>query len=166
MVRMGNADVVIRTENRIESQRPYKKQRSESQRANRVRRYQDWLEQARFNLEHARLSLDAGHFEWACFAAQQAAEMAVKALYRSLGDEPAGHSVLLLLQKLPRQHRPSSSLLDDGKTLDRVYIPSRYPSGLPAGTPRGAFSRKDAEEVILSAERICRFCEDQTSGSS
>jgi HEPN domain-containing protein len=130
-----------------------------------VRRWKDWLEQAKFNLEHAHLSLDAGHLDWACFAAQQAAEMAVKALYRSWGDEPIGHSIYLLLQKLPRDHRPENEILDEAKVLDRVYIPSRYPNGLPEGTPRHAFNRRDAEEAIQIAERVVRFCDSQTAGS-
>lgn len=38
------------------------------------------MAQAQRDLEHARLSIGSGHFEWACFAAQQAAEKAVKAV--------------------------------------------------------------------------------------
>jgi len=38
------------------------------------------MKQALKDLSHARLSLENGDFEWACFAAQQAGEKAVKAL--------------------------------------------------------------------------------------
>jgi len=46
--------------------------------ANRDR---DWLRQAHRDLEQAEDSRRTGHHEWACFAAQQAAEKAVKALH-------------------------------------------------------------------------------------
>jgi hypothetical protein len=39
-------------------------------------RHADWLEHARLDLDHARVAAQAGHFEWAAFAAQQAAEKA------------------------------------------------------------------------------------------
>jgi len=40
----------------------------------------DWLRQALRDLEQADDSREAGRHEWACFAAHQAAEKAVKAL--------------------------------------------------------------------------------------
>ena len=52
-----------------------------------VSRARDWLRQALRDLEHARRSLEMGDYEWACFASQQAAEKAVKALYQHIGVE-------------------------------------------------------------------------------
>ncbi len=51
----------------------------------------DWLKQADYDLELAHLAAGAGRHEWACFAAQQAAEKAVKAVHLSLGQEAWGH---------------------------------------------------------------------------
>ncbi|MGB9626653.1 MAG: HEPN domain-containing protein, partial [Phycisphaerae bacterium] len=48
-------------------------------------RSQDRLTQALRNLDQAADSAAAGRHEWACFAAQQAAEMAVRALHLGLG---------------------------------------------------------------------------------
>ncbi|MDQ7850022.1 MAG: HEPN domain-containing protein [Armatimonadota bacterium] len=42
-------------------------------------RSRDWVEQARRDLESARLQAEGGFFEWACFVSQQAAEKAVRA---------------------------------------------------------------------------------------
>ena len=50
-------------------------------------RSKDWFNQALRDLEQARDSLQAGRHEWACFAAHQAAEKAVKALHLRLGQE-------------------------------------------------------------------------------
>ena len=58
-------------------------------------RAEDWLRQAKRDLEHARHALEDGDYEWSCFAAQQAAEKAVKAVYQKLGADAWGHSVSL-----------------------------------------------------------------------
>jgi len=49
-------------------------------------RYQDWMRQARLDLDHARLAAREGHLEWAVFAA-------CKALHMSLGGEAWGHAI-------------------------------------------------------------------------
>jgi HEPN domain-containing protein len=41
------------------------------------RRIDDWLRQADKDLKHAKTSLSARDYEWACFASQQAAEKAI-----------------------------------------------------------------------------------------
>jgi HEPN domain-containing protein len=53
-------------------------------------RSQDWLTQARRDLAQAQDSRRAERHEWACFAAQQAAEKAVKALHLACGQEACG----------------------------------------------------------------------------
>ncbi|MCX7672781.1 MAG: HEPN domain-containing protein [Thiobacillaceae bacterium] len=64
-----------------------------------MNRSQDWLAQARRDLDQARASQAAGRHEWARFAAQQAAAKAVKALHLALGQE--GHVIARLLTELP-----------------------------------------------------------------
>ena len=64
-------------------------------------RAQDWFLQAEHDWQHARRARVAGDHDWACFAAQQAAEKAVKALHQAHGQEAWGHSVLRLLEALP-----------------------------------------------------------------
>lgn len=56
-------------------------------------RSKDWLKQAERDLEQAQDSRTDNRHEWAYFAAQQAAEKAVKALHLSLKQEAWGHVV-------------------------------------------------------------------------
>ncbi len=49
----------------------------------------DWMKQAIRDLEHAEESRRTGRHEWACFAAEQAAEKAVKALHPNSHPEGA-----------------------------------------------------------------------------
>jgi len=117
------------------------------------------MKQAKSDLEHAEDSIDLQHYDWACFAAQQSAEMGVKAIFRSLGAEAWGHSIAQLLDKLPDEIKPNDQILSYARELDRLYIPARYPNGLPAGTPREAFDKKEAQEATKAAREIIRFCE-------
>ena len=121
-------------------------------------RHEDWLRQARDDLDHARLAAREGHLEWAVFAAQQAAEKACKALHLSLGSDAWGHDLTALLSALPSSHQPEGSLLDLAKSLDKHYIPSRYPNGFAQGTPRDHYTTRDADQAIADASTILEFC--------
>ena len=120
-----------------------------------ARRYDDWIRQADRDLMHAKHSTEDEDYEWACFASQQSAEKALKALYDFLGGEGWGHSILKLLKELPEEI--SEDLLQSASYLDKVYIPARYPSGFDSGAPFDYFNRKDAEEAIKYAEDILSF---------
>jgi len=54
-------------------------------------RYADWLRQAEADLRHARNARESGDFEWSCFAAQQAAEKALKAYIQKSGGAPTDY---------------------------------------------------------------------------
>ena len=64
-------------------------------------------------------------YEWACFAAQQGAEKAVKALFLRLEPQRLGTFRGRLLQQLPSPWQPDELLIDAGKELDKHYIPAR-----------------------------------------
>lgn len=121
-------------------------------------RHGDWFRQAEADLRHARNSVEAGDHEWACFAAQQAAEKAVKALVQRLGGEPRGHSVTILLGALAERTEVPVQLVEAGKRLDKHYIPTRYPNGFEAGAPTDYYTRSEAEAAVDDATRILEFC--------
>ncbi len=82
-------------------------------------RSRDWMRQAGADLRHAENSRPAGDFNWACFAAHQAAEKAVKAAFQRLHADAWGHTVSVLLSQLPKGLGVASSLIDRAKTLDK-----------------------------------------------
>lgn len=116
------------------------------------------MHQAGRNLDQARDSATAGRHEWACFAAQQAAEMAVKALHLKLGQEAWGHVVRRLLEELPEQVSVSDELADLARVLDAFYVATRYPNGHPAGAPGEHYGALQSSEAIRYADQIVEFC--------
>ena len=91
----------------------------------------DWFRhQAEADFRHARHALEDGDFEWAAFAAHQAAEIAIKAVFQRHNLDAWGHTVSALLGRLPEAVRTDEGLVDRAKELDKHYIPTvaRTPS--------------------------------------
>ncbi|GAB4273180.1 MAG: HEPN domain-containing protein [Deferrisomatales bacterium] len=124
-----------------------------------TQRFKDWWAQAERDLEQALASQRDGRHEWACFAAQQAAEKAVKALHLRLGQEAWGHVVARLLKELPEE--PPEDLVEKAKVLDNFYIPTRYANGHPEGAPFEHYGRLQSEEAIRYAGEILAFVRDE-----
>lgn len=122
-----------------------------------VDRSQDWLLQAQRDLEQAKDSRRADRHEWACFAAQQAAEKAVTALHLYLKEESWGHVVAQLLKELPEQVSVPQELIEKGRVLDNFYIPSRYPNGHPSGAPFEHYGPLQSNQAIQYASEILEF---------
>ena len=62
--------------------------------------FKRWFSQAENTLNSATHDLSSHDYNWCCFKCQQAAEYAVKALLRGLGQMAIGHSVLKLFEEL------------------------------------------------------------------
>jgi len=117
---------------------------------------QRWLETAHEDLEAARALTECGKFSHSCFFSQQAGEKALRALWFFLGEDPWGHSVQKLIAELPDTgaREQLGTLLEAGALLDRYYIPTRYPNGLPDLTPGQVYFKHDAESCHASALQI------------
>ena len=120
-------------------------------------RSRDWFRQAGHDLDKAKLDRQWRYYEWACFTAHQAAEKAIKAVYYVRHGEARGHGVRELLTSLGLPI--DEALLKQAASLDRFYIPTRYPNGLPAGAPHDYFSEEDAVQAIEAAEVMLAWCQ-------
>jgi len=112
-------------------------------------------------MEQANDSRSADRHEWACFAAQQAAEKAVKALHLHLGQEAWGHVVRKLIEELPPSVAVPTALLDKARVLDSFYLPTRYANGHPEGSPFEHYGSLQSEEAIKYAGEVIEFCRSQ-----
>ena len=122
-------------------------------------RAQDWFTQAQRDLEQARESRASGRHEWACFASQQAAEKALKALHLALNQEAWGHVVARLLEEL--SVGAPEGLVDKAKVLDNFYVATRYANGHPEGAPFEHYGRIQSDQAIQYAGEIIEFARSE-----
>ncbi|MGH7665330.1 MAG: HEPN domain-containing protein [Gemmatimonadaceae bacterium] len=120
-------------------------------------RSQDWFRQAERDLEQAEDSARMQRHEWACFAAHQSAGKCVKALHLRIGQEAWGHVVARLLAELPAALVVPDALVDRGRALDNLYIPTRYPNGHPSGAPFEHYGALQSAQAIEYAREILAF---------
>jgi len=100
---------------------------------------QRWLAQAEADLKAAELLRSGGHFNLACFHAQQSAEKTVKGfLFAQAADEVWGHSVSDLLTDAATYDASLNQVAELGAVLAKFHVATRYPNGLPGGIPAQA----------------------------
>jgi HEPN domain-containing protein len=119
-----------------------------------------WLLTAEEDLRAAESLSQAGLYAPACFHAQQAGEKALKSLWYAVDAEPWGHSVQRLAADFPRQTEVSNleTWIEQGALLDKFYIPTRYPNGLPDLTPGQVYRQADAGRGIEAARLLVAAC--------
>jgi len=115
------------------------------------------MAQAEHLYAQAKWLLEGEFFDGVCFYCQQAAEMAVKAIYQSRRIEAWGHMITKLLKDLPEDLEVPEVVRLAAARLDRFYIPARYPNGFASGSPKDYFRADDAEEALGYCERVIGF---------
>ena len=114
-----------------------------------------WREQAGRTLDTAELALDGARYEWACFLAEQAAQLAVKGLLHAVGEPAWGHDLIALERQAAEELGAVwVNLPDEAARLSRHYIATRYPDAHPAGSPGSRYRRSDADAARQDAEAI------------
>ena len=117
-----------------------------------------WLKTAEGDLETASILLENSKFAHSCFHSQQAGEKAIKAVWYLLDADPWGHSIQKLIQDLKQVDLNTKEQFDQIKKcavlLDRFYIPTRYPNGLPDLTPEEVYLEEDAQACLENAKKI------------
>lgn len=124
-----------------------------------------WIAQAKEDLSVAELLSRESKFAQSCFYSQQAVEKALKGLWFFFDREPWGHSICRLIEELDRepQHSILMKMHEDAQLLDRFYIPTRYPNGLPELIPQEAYGIRDAKGGLSAAKRIIKFITGEIS---
>jgi HEPN domain-containing protein len=63
-----------------------------------------------------------------------------------------------LCKELSRENSRFSDLMTVAKQLDRFYIPTRYPNGLPGGSPFQLFDQQDLKRALEALEHVMMVC--------
>jgi len=124
-----------------------------------------WFLQALRDLEDAKFNLSGKRNNVACFLAQQSAEKALKAFLILKGAEEVwGHSVGELSRDAQSFDEEFNKIEGISNSLDKYYIPTRYPNALPGGIPSDVFDESDAQKAISMAEEIINFVKSKSRG--
>jgi len=121
-----------------------------------------WLLQGEQDLNDAEFNLSGKRYNVACFLAQQSAEKALKAYLFSKGAEEVwGHSVAELCKDAQTFDPEFNQLELKAGSLDKYYIPTRYPNALPGGIPSKAYDENDAKNAIRLAKEVIDFVKER-----
>ena len=117
-----------------------------------------WFKTAQGDLDSAIILLKNNRYAHSCFHSQQSGEKAVKAVWYYLDADRWGHSIKKLIQDLEKvdskTYAKIKTLEKSAVLLDRFYITTRYPNGLPELTPEEAYIEEDAVQCIEMARKI------------
>ena len=123
--------------------------------------YERWMKSAYKTLESARRDRENGFYNWACFKSHQASEKALKALLWGIGRPRPGHALVHLLHRLEEElgAEAPASVKQACATLDKYYIPTRYPDAWAEGSPEDYFTEADADDALEKALVIVKWVE-------
>lgn len=115
-----------------------------------------WASQAEDDLRFVEwLAKEKTFFDKGCFISQQAGEKILKAcLYGAGKRQVLGHSLVELTAELSRKDLRFKEIEAEARRLDRFYIPTRYPNGLPGGSPFQSFNAEDLETALTDLRRV------------
>lgn len=120
-----------------------------------------WLLFAREDLRMAELALKEGIYNQVCFHSQQCVEKILKGFITYKGQiHPQTHKLADLLSCISPS--PFDDLKDEMLTLDRFYIPTRYPDALPGSLSESLPREKDAKESIELVRRVLKRAEEES----
>ncbi len=121
-----------------------------------------WYLQAKDDFKFVQWVLKEGvFFDKGCFLSQQAGEKIIKAcLYATGKRRVIGHSLFEMLDELSGIEKEFARSIEPAKRLDRFYITTRYPNGLPGGSPFQVYSLSDLETAFDDLSVIFKFSEE------
>lgn len=113
-----------------------------------------WLQKAEDDLKWTESSLNGKIYYGACFAAQQAAEKALKAFIILKGKIPKKiHLLPALLEECLINDSSFNEIREAIKTLNSYYIPTRY-SDVPDFS---IYTPDQAEDALQKAKQVVEF---------
>ena len=118
-----------------------------------------WILQAEDDLQFVEWVLREGvFFDKGCFVSQQAGEKALKSCLYAIGERRVlGHSLFEMIIELIQKDRIFEEIRNQAKRLDRFYITTRYPNGLPGGSPFQIYTKADLSGAYDDLKKIFKI---------
>ncbi len=123
----------------------------------------DWWWFANEDMETARVLLEEGeHLAGATFHCQQAVEKMLKGALKAGGMEvPKIHDLMWLLRLCEKTDPGCGALKDACHTLNKYYVPVRYPDAIIGSGPWGPPDQPEAQEALRLADEAWRFFQER-----
>ncbi|AEF18254.1 HEPN domain protein [Thermoanaerobacterium xylanolyticum LX-11] len=117
--------------------------------------YKQWLNYAEDDYKAANELLKAKLYNVVCFYSQQSIEKYLKAylIYNGI-NPPRVHHLITLIRIINKFSDAFDEFIDDVKTVDMYYIPSRYPDAPIGSLPDGMPNEDDAKKALEVAANI------------
>jgi len=116
-----------------------------------------WFNQALYTFNLIDSDINNNGYSWACFKAQQCAEMAIKSVLKALGKNAYGHGLLKLYDELSVILTRKNDVRNAVSYLDKLYIAPRDPDAFTEGSPWEHFTDIDADVAKSSAQVIISY---------
>jgi HEPN domain-containing protein len=117
-----------------------------------------WRGEAGRALAGARAQGEIGLHNWACFGAEQAAQLAMKGLLHGIGGAPWGHDLVELGNAAAEAgFDQPPDVVSALHRLSRHYIPARYPDAHPSGQPGQHYVESDAVQAFADAAVVLEY---------
>ena len=124
-----------------------------------------WFDQALYTYKLIDPDINSGGYSWACFKAQQSAELAIKSILVSMGKNAFGHGLLRLYKDVSEIFGKDINVENSVSYLDKLYITPRYPDAFTEGSPWEHFtlndallSKESALKIINYVKKVMRQC--------
>ncbi len=124
--------------------------------------FKRWREAADNARRAAEVQANAGLPQWACFLAEQAAQLAMKGLLHGLGVGAWGHDLVRLGTLTTEAFSKALPQMVEAalRRLSRHYIPARYPDAHPAGPPGSHYGAEDAAQALADMAGVIGFVDE------
>jgi len=129
-----------------------------------VSEFERWFNQAVHTYDSAKRDHEDTDFDWACFKCQQAAEFALKAFLRGVGKLGIGHSLMKLTKEIEALDIDVDEIRKCALTLEKFYIPTRYPDVYAEGSPYEFYDAEEAEKALDCCLTIIEFVKERYHG--
>lgn len=123
--------------------------------------FEKWFNQATHTYDSAKRDYEDTDFNWACFKCQQAANSALNAFLRGAGRVGIGHSLLKLTKEIEALDTDVDEIKKCSLTLEKFYIPTRYPDAYPEGSPFEFYDAEEAEKALDCCLAIIEFVRER-----
>ena len=117
-----------------------------------------WMSQAQHDLAAAEHAASGDFHALACFLCQQSAEKAVAGYLFARGAEHIwGHALADLCEDAMQLDKSFDVIKSVAMLLDKYYLPTRYPTGLPGGVPHDVYDGIDSGRALEIAGDVLEF---------